>query len=380
LYLNKKIAFNQPFFSGKESQYLQEVIQSGRTSGNGRYTALCQDFFQKKYGFHKCFMTTSCTDAIEMSTLLMEIKEGDEIIVPSYTFVSTANPFMLRGASIVFCDSNLYNPNIDADLIEELITPKTKAIAIVHYAGIACDMEKILSIVKKHNLFLLEDAAQAVDSFHGQTPLGSFGHFSAFSFHETKNISSGEGGMLVIKDPDFIKRAEVIWDKGTNRSAFFRGDVQKYNWVNLGSSFLPSELTTSFLYAQLECLTAIQSKRKMLWQSYFDSLQSLEKEGKAKLPVLPGYATNNAQIFYLVLNSAEERDNLMNYLKKHHIQATFHYQSLHKSPFYSSLSPQKRELPNADKYSEQLIRLPLHFHLETEDLLYVTETIKNYWK
>ncbi len=324
-------------------------------------------------------MTSSCTDAIEMATLLMDIQPGDEIILPSYTFVSTANPFMLRGARVVFCDSNGSNPNIDAHLIEELITPKTKAIAIVHYAGIACDMDKIVALAKKYRLFLLEDAAQAVDAFYNQRPLGSFGHFSAFSFHETKNISSGEGGMLAVNDEAFHKKAEIVWDKGTNRSAFFRGEVDKYNWVALGSSFLASEITASCLFAQLEYMDAIQSKRKKLWEYYFDLLQPLEKEGKMQRPLLPDYASHNAQIFYLVLNSLEERDGLLRHLKQLNIQASFHYQSLHRSPFYTSLHNETKSLPNADKYSECLLRLPLHYHLDLDDLAFIVESIQRYW-
>lgn len=324
-------------------------------------------------------MTTSCTDALEMAAVLMGIGFGDEIIIPSFTFVSTANPFLLRGAKTVFCDSSSENPNIDVSQIEKLITSKTKAIAVVHYAGIACDMEKIMSIANQHNLMVIEDAAQAIDSYHNQKPLGSFGHFSAFSFHETKNISSGEGGMLVINDASYLKKAEIIWEKGTNRSAFFKGEVDKYNWVDVGSSFLPSEITTALLFAQLESLRIIQEKRKRVWNTYYASLKELEERKLLFLPLVPSYATNNAQIFYILLDSISQRDAMIAHLKKHNISATFHYQSLHKSPFYTSSTNEAIDLPNSDKYTNCLLRLPLHYYLGEEDVAFVVEKVKEFW-
>ncbi|MCB0513731.1 MAG: dTDP-4-amino-4,6-dideoxygalactose transaminase, partial [Bacteroidetes bacterium] len=275
------INFNKPYFTGKETEYIQQAVQSGKISGDGMFTKKCHQFFESKYGFKKCLLTTSCTDALEMAAILIDIKEGDEVIMPSFTFVSTANAFVLRGANIIFADSYFDNPNIDADAIEQLITPKTKAIVVVHYAGMACDMDKIIELANKYKLFVIEDAAQAIDSFYiskgTKKPLGSIGHLAAFSFHETKNIISGEGGMLVINDERFIERAEIIREKGTNRSKFFRGEVDKYGWVDIGSSFLPSDIIAAFLYAQLENLDAIQTKRKEIWNSYFEGLKTLEE-------------------------------------------------------------------------------------------------------
>ena len=266
------IPFNKPFLTGKETDYITDAVVSGKISGNGKYTQLCQQFFENKFGIKKTLLTTSCTDALEMAAILIDIKEGDEVIMPSYTFVSTANAFVLRGAKIIFADSMPNHPNIDASKIESLITPKTKAIVPVHYAGVACDMDTIMNLAKKYNLFVIEDAAQAIDSYYTgkdgiKKALGSIGHLAAFSFHETKNIIAGEGGMLAINDEQFINRAEIIWEKGTNRSAFFRGEVDKYGWVDIGSSFLPSEIIAAFLWAQLENLEAIQKVRKQHWNA-----------------------------------------------------------------------------------------------------------------
>jgi dTDP-4-amino-4,6-dideoxygalactose transaminase len=266
------IPFNKPYLTGNETNYIYQAVQSGKISGDGIFTKKCHEFFELKYGFKKCLLTTSCTDALEMAAILSGIEDGDEVIIPSYTFVSTANAFVLRGAKIVFCDSQENHPNIDDTQIERLITSKTKAIVVVHYAGVACEMDNICSIATKHNLFLIEDAAQAIDSFYKGRPLGSFGHFAAFSFHETKNVISGEGGMLVINDLDFVERAEIIREKGTNRSKFFRGEIDKYGWVDIGSSYLPSDIIAAFLFAQLENLEIIQDKRLNLWNRYYHNL------------------------------------------------------------------------------------------------------------
>ncbi len=254
------IPYNKPYLTGKEVNYIYDAVNSGKLSGNGKYTKLCQDFFCKKYGFKKSLLTNSCTDALEMASILLNLQLGDEVIVPSYTFVSTANAFVLRGAKIVFTDSYENHPNIDVSKLEALITEKTKAIVVVHYSGVACDMDKIMELANKYNIYVIEDAAQAIDSYYKDKALGSIGHLGTFSFHETKNIISGEGGMLVVNDDKFIERAEIIWEKGTNRAAFFRGEVDKYGWVDIGSSYLPSELTAAFLYAQLECINDIQKK------------------------------------------------------------------------------------------------------------------------
>ncbi|WP_305951933.1 dTDP-4-amino-4,6-dideoxygalactose transaminase [Emticicia oligotrophica] len=372
------IPFNKPYLSGNELQYIGEAVQSGKISGNGVFTKKCQQFFEEKYGFRRCLLTTSCTDALEMAAILCDIQAGDEVIVPSYTFVSTANAFVLRGAKIVFADSSVENPNLDADKLSILITPKTKAIVVVHYAGIACDMDKIMAIAEANNLFVIEDAAQAVDSFYKGRPLGSIGHLSAFSFHETKNIISGEGGMLVINDERFEKRAEIIWEKGTNRSAFWRGEVDKYNWVDIGSSFLPSEVVAAYLFAQLENLEKIQSRRKQIWAKYYEAFSTLEQSGKLKLPIVPSYATNNAHMFYLLTNSIEQRDVLIGFLKENKIYAVFHYISLHSSPFYKEKAGDV-SLPISDYYSDCLVRLPLFYELtEVEQQLIINKIIEFY--
>ncbi len=372
------IPFNKPYLTGNETKYIEDAVKSGKISGNGKYTKMCQDFFEKNYGFKKCLLTTSCTDALEMAAILLNIQPEDEVIMPSYTFVSTANAFVLRGAKIVFADSMENHPNIDATKIESLITSKTKAIVPVHYAGISCDMDTIMELAKKYNLFVVEDAAQAIDSYFmgkdgTKKALGSIGHLAAFSFHETKNIISGEGGMLAINDPQFIERAEIIWEKGTNRSAFFRGEINKYGWVDIGSSFLPSEIVAAFLWAQQENLENIQNQRKKHWNKYYESLQNWALENDVQLPFVPNYATNNAHMFYLVCHSLEQRNQLIEKLKNNNILAVFHYISLHKSPFYVE-KHDGRTLPKTDEFTDKLVRLPLFYEL---DLDVVTNAIIN---
>lgn len=366
------IDFNKPYFSGNELNYIQDAISLRKISGNGKYTQLCHNYFEKKYGFKKCLLTTSCTDALEMAAILLNIEPGDEVIMPSFTFVSTANAFVLRGAKIIFTDSRTDHPGIDENAIEELITTKTKAIVIVHYAGVACDMDKIMSIARKYNVYVIEDAAQAIDSFYKGRPLGSIGHLSAFSFHETKNIISGEGGMLVVNDKQFEERAEIIWEKGTNRSAFFRGEVDKYGWVDVGSSFLPSEIIAAFLYAQLENLEAIQAKRGLLWNEYYKMLKNNGKD--FSIPFIPEYASNNAHMFYLVCNSIELRSELIRKCLENSIYTFFHYQSLHKSPYYSQ-KHDGRVLINCDRYSDCLVRMPMYFDLQLEDIKKIAEVL-----
>jgi dTDP-4-amino-4,6-dideoxygalactose transaminase len=379
-----KIGFNKPYLTGRETEYITDAISSAKISGNGKYTQLCHKYFEEHYGFKKCLLTSSCTDALEMSAILIDIQEGDEVIMPSYTFVSTANAFVLRGAKIIFADSESAQPNLDAEKIEALISPKTKAIVVVHYAGVACDMDKIMSIANKHNLFVIEDAAQAIDSFYtnssgNKIPLGSMGHLSAFSFHETKNVISGEGGMLVVNDDRFVKRAEIIWEKGTNRSAFFRGEVDKYGWVDIGSSFLPSDIIAAFLFAQLENLPKIQEKRLHIWNRYANNLKGLSEAGKLKLPVIPDYASNNAHMFYINCNSLKERTDLIEYLKEHGVNAVFHYLSLHASPYYGS-KHNGEALPNCDSFADTLVRLPFFFELQDEQIDYISDLLKSYFK
>ena len=355
------IPFNKPYFSGRELKYLEEVCHSTTMSGNGDFTKKCHTFFEQKYGFKKCLLATSGTDALEMCAMLCNLKPGDEVIVPSYTFVSTALAFLREGAKVVFADSSAENPNMEVEQIEPLINEKTKVIAVVHYAGVACDMDAIMALAEKHNLLVVEDAAHCIDSFYKGRPLGSIGHLGAFSFHETKNISSGEGGMCVINDERFVRRAEIIWEKGTNRAEFYRGMVNKYGWVDMGSSFLPSEFNAAYLWAQLEQLDDIQGKRKHIWNRYFEGLNG--KIGKeVKLPYIPEYATNNAHMFYLLCPSLEYRTALMKFLKENDVQTTFHYLPLHSSKYYED-KHDGRELPNCDRYGDTLVRLPLFYEL-----------------
>lgn len=373
------IPFNKPYLTGKEMHYIYQAVYSGKISGNGMFTKKCQDFFEQQYGFKKALLTTSCTDALEMCALLANIQPDDEVIMPSYTFVSTALAFVRQGAKIVFADSRKDHPGIDEDKIEELITSRTKAIVPVHYAGVACDMDIIMALAEKYNLLVIEDAAQAIGSYYKGRPLGSIGHLAAFSFHETKNINSGEGGLLAINDERFINRAEIIWEKGTNRAEFFRGEVNKYGWVDIGSSFLPSEIIAAFLWAQIENLDSIQNKRKALWNYYFEHLRPLADKGFFKLPVLPDFATNNAHMFYIKHNSLEERTDLINYLKENNVLAVFHYLSLHKSDFYRDKYDGK-ELVNSDMYADCLVRLPMYYELTVVQVDYIVSLIYAFFK
>lgn len=375
---NNMIPFNKPFFAGKELAYIIEAVAKGKISGNGVFTDKCQQFFVSRYGYKKVLLTTSCTDALEMSAILANIKEDDEVIIPAYTFVSTALAFIRQGASIVFADSEPTNPNIDVKQIESLITEKTKVIVPVHYAGIACDMSKIMELASKYNLLVIEDAAQAIDSFYKGIPLGSIGNLGCFSFHETKNIISGEGGMITINDDQFLKRSEIIWEKGTNRAEFFRGEVNRYGWVDIGSSFLPSEIVAAFLYSQLESLDLIQNQRKTLWSYYYESLLDLALEGFFELPRIPEYATNNAHMFYIVCRTEVERAELIDNLKKHNIMAVSHYLSLHKSKFYSPKYKGK-DLLNCDRWAETILRLPLYYELTLENAAFIVQSIRSFY-
>ncbi|MFK7937370.1 MAG: dTDP-4-amino-4,6-dideoxygalactose transaminase [Saprospiraceae bacterium] len=373
-----KIPFNKPFLTGKEAHYLYQAVYSGKLSGNGQFTQKCQQLLEQSYQFKKCLLTTSCTDALEMCAILANIQQGDEVIMPSYTFVSTANAFVSRGAKIVFADSGPRHPNLDPLQLPALITARTKAIVVVHYAGVACNMDPILKIAKAKGIIVIEDAAQAIDSFYKGKPLGSIGSLGTFSFHETKNIIAGEGGALTINEYQFLKRAEIIWEKGTNRAAFFRGEIDKYGWVDVGSSFLPSEVVAGFLFAQLENLHQIQERRILLWNTYYEALRSLSAERYFSLPEIPTYASNNAHIFYLICNSLEERTALIKYLKSQGILAVFHYLSLHSSPYYHD-KHDGRELPNSDRFSDCLLRLPMFYELEIEQVLEITQHIKSFY-
>lgn len=367
------ITFNKPYYSGKEVDYIQSAVRQGSISGNGDFGRKCQQYLEQRYGFGKCFLTTSCTQALEMAALLCDVKQGDEVIMPSYTFVSTANAFALRGAQIVFADSRPDHPGVDEKRIESLITERTKVIVVVHYAGVACDMDKIMLLAHKYNILVVEDAAQAIDSYYldqmkRRIPLGAIGHLSTFSFHETKNITCGEGGMLVVNDSRFLQRAEIVWEKGTNRAGFFRGEVAKYSWVDLGSSFVLSEINAAFLWAQLENLDKIQERRMAHWMAYRHALQSWATEMGIVLAGIPEYACHNAHIFYFVCPGLESRENVLKQLKERGVQAVFHYQSLHSSPYFQG-GYDGPILSEADKYSDCLIRLPLFFELEPAQVI-----------
>lgn len=380
------IPFNKPYLTGKEAHYMYKAVMEQHLSGNGPFTKKCHRFFEDRYGFKNCLLTTSGTDALEMCAMLCNLKPGDEVIVPSYTFVSTALAFLREGATVVFADSMKQNPNLNADTLETLITPNTRVIAPVHYAGVACDMDAIMAVASRHNLIVVEDAAQAIDSFYlspktgEKKALGGIGHLAAFSFHETKNVTAGgEGGLLVVNDERFVRRAEIIWEKGTNRAEFFRGAVNKYGWVDMGSSFLPAEINAAFLWAQLENLDEIQNKRKQLWNTYYEHLSKFASASTFSLPDLPEYGTNNAHMFYLVCRNLEERTGLIAYLKEHDVLAPFHYLSLHKSEYYKNHSDNIPELPECDRYADTLVRLPMFFELEIEDVTMICGLIKEYF-
>lgn len=365
------IPFNKPFIVGNELAYIEQAVRNGKLSGNGEFTKKCQHYFEKRYGFPKCLLTTSGTDALEMAAMLTGVGPGDEVILPSYTFVSTAQAFLRQGATLVFADSGQDHPNIDASRIEELVTPRTKVIVPVHYAGCACDMDRIMDIARRRGLLVVEDAAQAIASWHigrdgTRRPLGSIGHLGCFSFHETKNVIAGEGGMLAVNDERFIRRSEIIWEKGTNRAEFFRGEVNKYGWVDIGSSFLPSELNAAFLYAQLEHLDEIQNNRIHHWNLYYEMLASNSSPDFTG-PHIPQWATNNAHCFYLACRDLETRTRLIAKLKENGILAVFHYLSLHSSEFFKT-KHDGRKLTNCDRWADTLVRLPLYHELHNDDI------------
>lgn len=379
----KPIPFNKPFITGREFENIQQAIAKRHLSGNGYFTNLCQAFFRETYGFGKCLLTSSCTDALEMAAILCGIQPGDEVIMPSFTFVSTANAFVLRGAKIVLGDSSPCHPNLDETNLPQLLSAKTKAIVVVHYAGMSCNMEAIMDFASLHHLIVIEDAAQAIDNFYidksgKRKALGTFGHFAAFSFHESKNIQCAEGGMLVINDHAFFDRAEIIWEKGTNRAAFFRGEVDKYSWVDVGSSFLPSEITAAFLYAQVESLRAICDKRRILWNMYASELEMLAEQDKIQIPLQPPYSENNAHIFYIVCKSLPERTALVSFLKSCFVESMFHYVSLHTTGYYLS-NHKKIGLLNAERFSDCLLRLPLFPDLSETEIVYIAAKVKQFY-
>lgn len=372
------IPFNLPFFTGKELDYITQAVERGQISGSGYFTAQCHEFFNNKYGFERCLLTSSCTDALEMCALLLDVCPGDEVIMPAYTFVSTANAFALRGADIKFADSSKESPNIDPDHVESLITTRTKAIVVVHYGGIACDMDRICDLSERFGIPIIEDAAHAIDSFHWKRPLGSIGALSTFSFHETKNIICGEGGLLVVNDPKYWRRAEIIWQKGTDRMAFARKEVQKYQWMDVGSSFLPSEITAAFLLSQLEHLEQIQTTRVALWRRYEEKLRPLSESGHFALTAVPEYATINGHLFTLVVKSREERDDLIDYLVGRKICALFHYLMLNESPYFTAQHP-ATNLSNGKRFENCLIRLPLFYQLTPDGIDRICSALSDYY-
>lgn len=373
------IPFNRPHLTGKEMRYIGEALASGRLSGDGSFTRRCHEALERLLGSGRSLLTTSCTDALEAAALLSGVGPGDEVIVPSFTFVSTANAFALRGATIRFADSLPDHPNVDPAAVEALVTPATRVIVPVHYAGVACDMDALGALASTHDLLIVEDAAQAIASSYKGRPLGTFGQFAAFSFHETKNVISGEGGALHVNDERFFQAAEIVREKGTNRSAFFRGDVDKYGWVSLGSSYLPSEMIAAFLLAQLEALDSIQQKRLAIWAHYQRRLGRLADTGRVSLPTLPNFATNNGHMFYLICEDLEARTGLIDHLRTHGIMAAFHYQALHASPFFAEAHGD-RPLPNAARYSDTLVRLPFYADLADDEVDRVCDLVIEFFQ
>lgn len=374
--MNNAIPFNNPFIVGKELYYMALAVQGGHLSGDGPFTKKCNAWMEQKFGAKKVLLTHSCTAALEMAALLADIHPGDEVIMPSYTFVSTANAFVLRGAVPVWCDIREDTLNIDETKIEALITPKTKAIVPVHYAGVACEMDAIMEIAQRYNLFVIEDAAQAVNATYKGHYLGTIGHLGCYSFHETKNLIAGEGGALVINDARFVERAEIIREKGTNRSKFFRGQVDKYTWVDIGSSYLPSELVAAFLYAQLEEADKINHQRLILWDAYYQGLKPLADAGKLRLPVIPPHCGHNAHMFYIILPTSAKRDALMAGLKNQGITSVFHYIPLHTAPMGRSVQPHVPTLPVTEELAPRLLRLPLFYELTKAQVGQVVDVLR----
>ena len=370
------IPFNKPHLAGRELYYIAQAVLDGHISGNGEFTKRCHSFFEQRYGFRKTLLTSSCTDALEMCAILLDIRPGDEVIMPSFTFVSTALAFIRQGAVIKFADSRSDRPGVDEDKIEALISDKTKAIVVVHYAGISCDMEKILALKEKYKLAIVEDSAQAIETEYKGHQVGGIGDLGVFSFHETKNIQCGEGGLLVVNSEKYLKRAEIIWEKGTNRAEFFRGEVNKYGWVDVGSSFLPSDMSAAFLTAQLDELDDLQERRIAIWNRYYSSLKKFADRGVIELPATPEFSTNNGHIFYIIMKSLEERSWFIERCRERGISTVFHYQSLHKSEYYQD-KHDGRELPNSDKYADRLVRLPLYFDLWGDELEFTIEVVSS---
>ena len=374
------IRFNVPPFTGKEMDYIKQAVENQKICGDGEFTKKCNEWLENKTGTTKALLTTSCTHATEMAAILSNIKPGDEVIMPSYTFVSTADAFVLRGAKAVFVDVRPDTMNIDENLIEEAITDKTKAIVPVHYAGVSCEMDKIMEIAKNHNLMVIEDAAQGIMSEYKGKALGTFGDYGCFSFHETKNFSMGEGGALLIRDEENIEHAEIVREKGTNRAKFFRGQIDKYTWVDAGSSYLPSELNAAYLYAQLELANEITADRMNTWNKYYDAFEELENKERIERPFVPTDCKHNAHMFYLKCKDLEERSAFIKFLGENGIMAVFHYIPLHGAPAGKVFGRFNGEDVYTTKESERLVRLPLYYGLKEDEIEYIIGKVKEFYK
>ena len=374
------INFNVPPFTGKEMEYIRQCVEAQKICGDGSFTKKCNAWIEEKTGTAKCLLTTSCTHATELAALLAGIREGDEVIMPSYTFVSTADAFVLRGATPVFVDIRPDTMNIDERLIEAAVTERTKAIVPVHYAGVACEMDTIMEIAKRHHLFVIEDAAQGVMASYQGRALGSIGDFGCYSFHETKNYSMGEGGAILIRDEKYIEEAEIIREKGTNRSKYFRGQIDKYTWVNYGSSYLPSDMNAAYLYAQLEMAEEINDRRLQIWNTYYEGLRELEEQKKIELPVVPDGCVHNAHMFYIKTKDLTERTEFIAYMKEKGILTVFHYIPLHSAEAGKKFGRFHGEDVYTTKESERLVRLPLYYGLTKEQNLYIIDQIKAFYR
>ena len=373
------IRFNVPPCTGKEFDYIKKAVENQKICGDGEFTAKCNEWLEKKTGSRKALLTTSCTHATELAAILADIKPGDEVIMPSYTFVSTADAFVLRGAKAVFVDIRPDTMNIDEKLIEDAITEKTRAIVPVHYAGVGCEMDTIMEVAKKHGLKVIEDAAQGIMSEYKGKALGTFGEFGCFSFHETKNFSMGEGGAILIRDEEYIEPAEIIREKGTNRAKFFRGQIDKYTWVDKGSSYLPSELNAAYLYAQLELADEITNNRLDTWNLYHEGLKELRDAGFIELAYIPEYCKHNAHMFYIKAKDLEERTKMISFLKEKGILAVFHYVPLHSAPAGLSFGRFHGEDVYTTKESERLVRLPLYYQIQTDQVEYIIQCVREFY-
>ncbi|MFT4594936.1 MAG: dTDP-4-amino-4,6-dideoxygalactose transaminase [Bacteroidia bacterium] len=374
-----KIPFNKPLVLGTEIENVKATVESGSLAANGEFSAKCHQYLEKELHFRKALLTTSCTSALELAALLVDIRPGDEVIVPSYAFVTTANAFATKGAKIVFCDSKKDHPNIDETLIEELITPNTKAIVALHYGGVPCNMDAIVSLASKHGIKVIEDNAQGIGSTYNGKPLGGIGDLGAISFQETKNVHCGEGGALLVNGEGFAKRAPVVWEMGTNKADYRNGKVSSYGWVDVGSSFYPSELNAAYLYSQLNHLGEVTSQRMEIWKRYYDSLADLSTKGHFELPIIPKGITHNAHTFYLTTDSQLKRDALIKVLASKRVSAAFHFQSLHKSAYFTD-KHDRRELTNSDRFSNCLVRLPLYHSLTLKEQQYVITEVINHFE